>query len=154
MYRWLRAFCPLRLASSHWGCGLHSGDAGQRGYRSAKHRRPRFHRSTKSTGCISSTSLWPMFRTTMQSAWRKRSRASSRDFACSHWKCMISFSPSWYGTPQLDDAKFLARTGQLNETVLKQRYEKELRPYLANEQRHDLTLKLEWTPILRQPVHR
>ena len=29
-----------------------------------------------------------------------------------------------------------------NETVLKQRYEKELRPYLANEQRHDLTLKL------------
>ena len=42
----------------------------------------------------------------------------------------------------LEDAKFLARTGRLNETVLKQRYEKELRPHLANEKRHDLTLKL------------
>ena len=42
----------------------------------------------------------------------------------------------------LEDAKFLAKTGRLNETVLKQRYEKELRPYLANEKRHDLTLKL------------
>ena len=42
----------------------------------------------------------------------------------------------------LEDAKFLARTGRLNETVLKQRYEKELRPYLANEKRHDLTLNL------------
>jgi hypothetical protein len=42
----------------------------------------------------------------------------------------------------LEDAKFLARTGRLNEAVLKQRYEKELRPYLANEKRHDLTLKL------------
>ena len=42
----------------------------------------------------------------------------------------------------LEDAKFLARTGRLNETILKQRYEKELRPYVANEERHDLTLKL------------
>jgi hypothetical protein len=42
----------------------------------------------------------------------------------------------------LEDAKFLARTGRLNETVLPQRYEKELRPYLANEKRHDLTLRL------------
>ncbi len=42
----------------------------------------------------------------------------------------------------LEDAKFLAKTGKLDETVLKQRYEKELRPYLANEKRHDLTLKL------------
>ncbi len=42
----------------------------------------------------------------------------------------------------LEDAKFLARTGRLNETTLKQRYEKELRPYLANEKRHDLTLRL------------
>lgn len=42
----------------------------------------------------------------------------------------------------LEDAKFLAKTGRLDETVLKQRYEKELRPNLANERRHDLTLKL------------
>ena len=42
----------------------------------------------------------------------------------------------------LEDAKFLANTGELDETVLKQRYEKELRPNLANERRHDLTLKL------------
>jgi hypothetical protein len=42
----------------------------------------------------------------------------------------------------LEDAKFLASTGRLNEAILKQRYETELRPYLANEKRHDLTLKL------------
>lgn len=42
----------------------------------------------------------------------------------------------------LEDVKFLAQTGKLDETVLKQRYEKELRPNLANERRHDLTLKL------------
>ncbi len=47
-----------------------------------------------------------------------------------------------YSPVDLEDAKFLARTGRLNETMLEERYEKELRPYLANEKRHDLTLKL------------
>jgi hypothetical protein len=42
----------------------------------------------------------------------------------------------------LEDAKSLARTGRLTENILKQQYEKELRPYLANEKRHDHTLKL------------
>ncbi len=42
----------------------------------------------------------------------------------------------------LDDAKFLARAGKLPERTLRQRYEKELRPNLANQGRHDLTLKL------------
>ncbi len=42
----------------------------------------------------------------------------------------------------LEDAKFLARIGNLKQEVLRQRYEKELRPNLANEARHDLTLKL------------
>jgi hypothetical protein len=42
----------------------------------------------------------------------------------------------------LEDAKFLAGAGRLDEAVLKERYEKELRPNLANEARHDLTLKL------------
>jgi hypothetical protein len=42
----------------------------------------------------------------------------------------------------LEDAKFLAKTGRLDKAVLKQRYENELRPNLANESRHDLTLKL------------
>ena len=42
----------------------------------------------------------------------------------------------------LEDAMFLAKTGKLDETVLSQRYEQELRPYLANERRHDLTLRL------------
>jgi hypothetical protein len=42
----------------------------------------------------------------------------------------------------LEDAKFLAKTGKLDETVLRQRYQEELRPYLANENRHDLTLNL------------
>ena len=46
-------------------------------------------------------------------------------------------------------AKFFARTGRLNETVLKQRYEKELLPYLVNEKRHDLTLKLWLEACLR-----
>lgn len=42
----------------------------------------------------------------------------------------------------LEDARFLARTGKLDEAVLQERYQKELRPNLANEKRHDLTLKL------------
>jgi hypothetical protein len=42
----------------------------------------------------------------------------------------------------LEDAKFLAQTGKLDETLLKHRYKKELRPNLSNETRHDLTLKL------------
>src|SRR5271165_12456 len=42
----------------------------------------------------------------------------------------------------LEDARFLAKTGKLDKTVLSQRYEQELRPYLANERRHDLTLRL------------
>lgn len=41
-----------------------------------------------------------------------------------------------------EDVKFLASTGKLEERVLKQRYDKELRPNLANEGRHDLTLQL------------
>ncbi len=42
----------------------------------------------------------------------------------------------------LEDAKFLAQTDKLDETVLRERYQRELRPNLANEKRHDLTLKL------------
>lgn len=42
----------------------------------------------------------------------------------------------------LEDAKFLAKRQSLDEAVLRERYEKELRPNLANEKRHDLTLKL------------
>lgn len=41
-----------------------------------------------------------------------------------------------------DDAEYLARTCNLKPEVLRERYEKEMRPYLANETRHDLTLKL------------
>ena len=41
-----------------------------------------------------------------------------------------------------DDAEYLARACHLKPEVLRERYEKELRPYLANETRHDLTLKL------------
>ncbi|HEV2961041.1 MAG TPA: DUF6036 family nucleotidyltransferase [Candidatus Angelobacter sp.] len=42
----------------------------------------------------------------------------------------------------IEDAKFLANTGELDKKVLQQRYEKELRPNLSNETRHDLTLEL------------
>lgn len=41
-----------------------------------------------------------------------------------------------------DDVRWLARAIPLDANVLRQRYEKELRPYLANEPRHDLTLRL------------
>jgi hypothetical protein len=42
----------------------------------------------------------------------------------------------------LEDAKFLAKAGRLDERILRARYAKEMRPYLTNESRHDLTLKL------------
>ena len=42
----------------------------------------------------------------------------------------------------LEDAKFLAKAGRLDKNVLELRYVHELRPYLANESRHDLTLRL------------
>jgi hypothetical protein len=38
---------------------------------------------------------------TTQSGWRNYFRASSSGFVSLHWKCMISFSPSWFGTAQL-----------------------------------------------------
>src|SRR5713226_349555 len=41
-----------------------------------------------------------------------------------------------------DDADYLFRTQHLHSQMLRERYEKELRPNLANEDRHDLTLRL------------
>jgi hypothetical protein len=41
-----------------------------------------------------------------------------------------------------EDVNFLARTQALDPAVLRDRYQKELRPYLANQERHDLTLQL------------
>ena len=41
---------------------------------------------------------------------------------------------------------YLAETLHLSPEVLAERYTRELRPYLANETRHDLTLKL-WLEI-------
>jgi hypothetical protein len=41
-----------------------------------------------------------------------------------------------------EDAKFLAEGGWLDPAVLRERYRRELRPNLANERRHDLTLEL------------
>ncbi|HEV2992379.1 MAG TPA: DUF6036 family nucleotidyltransferase [Candidatus Angelobacter sp.] len=40
----------------------------------------------------------------------------------------------------LEDAKFLANAGVIDEELLKKRYERGLRPNLSNEKRHDLTL--------------
>jgi hypothetical protein len=45
-----------------------------------------------------------------------------------------------------DDVAFLATSLRLSPEVLRERYTTELRPYLANEARHDLTLKL-WLDI-------
>jgi hypothetical protein len=41
-----------------------------------------------------------------------------------------------------EDIKFLARAAPLDLSVLESRYHSELRPYLANAERHDLTLRL------------
>jgi hypothetical protein len=41
-----------------------------------------------------------------------------------------------------DDVQQLARAGHLKPDILRERYQRELRPYLVNEARHDLTLRL------------
>ena len=98
----------------------------------------------ESTDCISSTSLSPTYQKVTRTAWRSCSQANSpwlrllalevHDLVVAK---LVRNSPI-----DLEDAKFLAKTGKLDETVLRQRYEQELRPYLANESRHDLTLNL------------
>jgi hypothetical protein len=45
-----------------------------------------------------------------------------------------------------DDAAYIFKKYKLDSQVLRESYEKELRPYLANENRHDTTLKL-WIEI-------
>jgi hypothetical protein len=45
-----------------------------------------------------------------------------------------------------DDVAFLAESLHLSPALLRERYQKELRPYLANEDRHDLTVKL-WLEV-------
>jgi hypothetical protein len=41
-----------------------------------------------------------------------------------------------------EDVEFLAKAGVLDATTLQERYRQELRPYLADEKKHDLTLQL------------
>jgi len=48
-----------------------------------------------------------------------------------------------------DDVKYLAETGYVDLEVLQQRYEKELRPYLVNVERHDLTMRL-WAEMIQE----
>jgi hypothetical protein len=48
-----------------------------------------------------------------------------------------------------DDVAFLAESLYLSPEALRERYKKELRPYLANEDRHDLTIKL-WIEVCFQ----
>jgi hypothetical protein len=49
-----------------------------------------------------------------------------------------------------DDAAYLFKSQNLDSDRLRERYERELRPYLANEAKHDLTLKL-WLEIFEAP---
>lgn len=51
-----------------------------------------------------------------------------------------------------DDVKYLARTIPLDLNVLRDRYERELRPYLGNPEREDLTLRL-WIEALEEESH-
>jgi hypothetical protein len=46
-----------------------------------------------------------------------------------------------------EDIKYLARVAPLDLPVLESRYRAELRPYLANTERHDLTMRL-WLEML------
>ena len=48
-----------------------------------------------------------------------------------------------------EDVKYLARAGYIDTETLQQRYQKELRPYLANVERHDLTVRL-WVEMLQE----
>ena len=41
-----------------------------------------------------------------------------------------------------DEVEYLAKRLKLDPQVLRERYERELRPYLSNESRHDLTLEI------------
>lgn len=45
-----------------------------------------------------------------------------------------------------DDADYIFKTQKLSSQILRDRYEQKLRPYIANQDRHDLTLKL-WIDI-------
>jgi hypothetical protein len=46
-----------------------------------------------------------------------------------------------------EDIRFLARAAPLDLAILESRYRLELRPYLAHQERHDLTLRL-WLEML------
>jgi hypothetical protein len=46
-----------------------------------------------------------------------------------------------------EDVRYLARAAPLDLSVLESRYRRELRPYLANTDRHDLTVRL-WLEML------
>lgn len=48
-----------------------------------------------------------------------------------------------------DDVKYLARTVPFDLGLLRERYEKELRPYLGNSEREDLTLRL-WIEAIEE----
>ncbi len=48
-----------------------------------------------------------------------------------------------------EDVKYLARTIPLDLELLERRYRLELRPYLAHEERHDLTMRL-WIEMLSE----
>lgn len=48
-----------------------------------------------------------------------------------------------------EDIRFLAKTVPLEIKILKERYAKELRPYLANQARQDLTLNL-WIEMIEE----
>ena len=48
-----------------------------------------------------------------------------------------------------DDVRHLARTVPFDTTILRERYQKELRPYLGNPKREDLTLRL-WIEAIEE----
>lgn len=73
-----------------------------------------------------------------------------RLFAPDPYDCILS-KLERNSTKDRDDADYLFKSLHLDSRRLRERYEKELRPNLANEERHDLTLKL-WIEIFQTPA--
>lgn len=67
------------------------------------------------------------------------------------WRSFFSDIDASLAARDREDFKYLARTIQLDLNILQERYREELRPYLGNPGREDLTLKL-WIETVQEYV--
>lgn len=76
------------------------------------------------------------------------SRAQPRTFALDPYDLALS-KLERNQQQDRDDVKHLARAVPLDLTVLQERYQQEMRPYLGRPEREDLTLKL-WVEAIEE----